>query len=217
MKFWISEPNILIKKENMMEFWPNEKMNLNQKLNAITRLVLLLTILGFLFTQSLSILFSGICTILLITAYYFYKNNQKNNKNLKEGMDDIKNYSENFKPITAKNPLNNVMLHEINGDSNRLSAPPAFNKRIEKNINNATKQSILDINSNHNNLEDKLFKDLGDNYMFDNSMRAFHSNPSTTVPNDQAAFATYCYGNMQSCKDGDTEMCMKHNYRYNNY
>ena len=77
MKFWISEPNILIKKENMMEFWPNEKMNLNQKLNAITRLVLLLTILGFLFTQSLSILFSGICTILLITAYYFYKNNHK--------------------------------------------------------------------------------------------------------------------------------------------
>ena len=77
MKFWISEPNILIKKENMMEFWPNEKMNLNQKLNAITRLVVILTILGFLFTQSLSILFSGICTILLITAYYFYKNNHK--------------------------------------------------------------------------------------------------------------------------------------------
>ena len=60
-----------------MEFWPNEKMNLNQKLNAITRLVVILTILGFLFTQSLSILFSGICTILLITAYYFYKNNHK--------------------------------------------------------------------------------------------------------------------------------------------
>lgn len=217
MKFWINEPSILINKKNIIEVWPNEKMNLNQKLNSLTRLIVVLTILGFLLSQSMSVLFSGICTILLITAYYFYKNNQKNNKSLKEGMEEIKNYTENFKPITSKNPLNNVMLHEINNDPNRLGAPPAFNKRIEHNINNATKKSILDINNDHKNLDEKLFKDLGDNYMFDNSMRAFNSNPNTTIPNDQGSFAKFCYGNMGSCKDGDTEMCMKHNYRYNNY
>jgi hypothetical protein len=218
MKFWINEPGILINKNYLYEIWPNEDMDLSQKLNAITRTIIILTILAYLIFQSPSILFSGFCTILIITAYYFYKNNQKNNKHLKEGMTgDISSIIDTFKPITSKNPMNNVMIHEINEDPNRKSAPPAFNKTIEYNINNATKNSILEINADHTDLDQKLFKDLGDNYMFDNSMRSFHSNPSTTIPNDQAAFASYCYGNMASCKTGDAEMCMKHNIRYNNY
>ena len=40
-------------------------------------------------------------------------------------------------------------------------------------------------------------------------MRNFHSMPNTTIPNNQKGFAEFCYGNMQSCKDGDSEQCNK--------
>ena len=58
---------------------------------------------------------------------------------------------------------------------------------------------------------------LGDSFMFDKSMRAFHAMPNTRIPNDQGAFANFCYGNMPSCKEGDKDMCEKNNFRYTNY
>jgi hypothetical protein len=47
-------------------------------------------------------------------------------------------------------------------------------------------------------------------------MRSFYTNPNTLVPNDQKAFAEFCYGNMKSCKDGDDVACINKNYRYTN-
>ena len=34
-------------------------------------------------------------------------------------------------------------------------------------------------------------------------MRQFYTNPSTTVPNNQEEFATFCYGDMISAKEGN--------------
>jgi hypothetical protein len=47
-------------------------------------------------------------------------------------------------------------------------------------------------------------------------MRQFYTTPNTLVPNNQKDFAQFCYGNMASCKDGDTEMCLKATYRHTN-
>ena len=61
---------------------------------------------------------------------------------------------------------------------------------------------------------DKLFKDLGDDFMFDRSMRNFYTTPNTkVVPGDQKAFAEFLYGDMQSCKDGDPIACEKNSFR----
>ena len=40
-------------------------------------------------------------------------------------------------------------------------------------------------------LEEKLFKDLGDNFSFDQSMRTWYATPNTQVPNDQKKFAEF--------------------------
>ena len=42
-KFWLYDPSILLKKEEMMEFWPKEKQSMAEKLNAVTRSILVLT------------------------------------------------------------------------------------------------------------------------------------------------------------------------------
>ena len=51
---------------------------------------------------------------------------------------------------------------------------------------------------------------------YDTFARNFHTMPSTTNPNDQTAFAEFCYGNMKSCKEGDCNnlitACEENNY-----
>jgi hypothetical protein len=59
----------------------------------------------------------------------------------------------------------------------------------------------------------KLFGTLGDNVGFDASMRNFYPMPNTRIPNDQDAFAKFCYGEMKSCKEGDEFACGRINSR----
>ena len=44
---------------------------------------------------------------------------------------------------------------------------------------------------------------------FEQSLRPFYSNPSTTIPNDQGSFADFCYGSMVSCKEGNPYACYR--------
>jgi hypothetical protein len=50
--FWANNPTILINKEHIMEIWPSSSMHYVAKLNAITRLTILLTVLGYLAKKS---------------------------------------------------------------------------------------------------------------------------------------------------------------------
>jgi len=64
---------------------------------------------------------------------------------------------------------------------------------------------------------EKLFRDVNDQLTFEQSMRPFMSNPATTIPNDQGAFAQFCYGSMVSCKEGNLFACARNTSHYNNY
>ena len=59
-------------------------------------------------------------------------------------------------------------------------------------------------------------KDLGEQFVFEQSLRPFHSNPSTTIPNDQQGFAEFCYGSMVSCKEGNMFACARNLARHTN-
>ena len=58
---------------------------------------------------------------------------------------------------------------------------------------------------------------LGDNYMFEDSMHRFISNPNTQIPNDQEGFAKFCYGEMVSAKEGNEFSLGRNAPRYTNY
>ena len=49
--FWSENPNILLQQKYMFEFFPVDAMGYNQKLNAVTRTIIVLTILGFIFRE----------------------------------------------------------------------------------------------------------------------------------------------------------------------
>ena len=64
--FWLNDPSILINKEHILKLWPLEEMDNNDKLNAITRLIIILTVLGYLLTKTPKILVTGFVTLLAI-------------------------------------------------------------------------------------------------------------------------------------------------------
>ena len=103
----------------------------------------------------------------------------------------------------------NILLPEIQDNPNRLAAAPSYNNAVKKSINEETKDFIANNFENNENIKNNLFDNEVDNFEFEQSMRQFYTTANSRVPNNQAEFARFCYGNMASCKDGDVEMCLK--------
>ena len=211
--FWLDEPAILMKQDEILHVWPDKSMNKNEKLNAITRLVIVLTILGYVSTKNIKLVLSGIVSIIAVVILH-QSERLKLFKDInifsgKEGFANEKSYhhiQNNFTEPTKNNPLMNVLPHEIHENPNRKPAAPSFNPVVEDKINAATKEFVAS-NFDDPKIDEKLFKDLGDNFNFDQSMRAWHPMPNTQTPNDQKSFAEFCYGGMTSCKEGNSLAC----------
>ena len=211
-EFWLYNPLVLFNKNSLTELWPNNNMNLNEKLNSITRLVIVLSILGYLITNNINMIITGILTISSISVLQYIQHNKILKNNIQnEGFDNLNlfNNKNTYTKPTKKNPLMNVLLPEINDNPNRNAALPAFNPSVENNINNKTKEMVVDKFNNNKNIDKRLFKDLGDNFEFDMSMRQWYSTPNTKVMNDQKEFAEFCYGDMISCKEGNELACTR--------
>ena len=116
-----------------------------------------------------------------------------------------------FQAPTPQDPLMNVLLTDIKDHPTRPAAEPAFNPQVEHAINQSAQEFVVQDLGGNPNLEDRLFRDLGDNYEFSNSMRNYFATPNTKIPNDQHAFAEYCYGAMISCKEGNMMACARAN------
>ena len=218
--FWSNEPTILFNKNNITQVWIKNSMSFEEKLNAISRLVILLTILGFVVTGGLRFLVMGFVTLAVIFCIYQIR---KQSETEKEGFEQIKitdpitlnTFLKNeFNKTVKTNPFGNVLLTDIGDAPQRKSAPPSFNAKVTEDINRATKQAVQSMNPGIKNTNKQLYGDLAQNFEFDESMRQFYSTPNTKVCNDQTAFAEYLYGNMTSCKEGDAFQCIQDNMRY---
>ena len=177
-------------------------MSFTDKLNSISRLVIILTLLGYLMTKNIKILLSGLATLGTIILLYHIKT-KKNIK--KEGFTSHDIYDmlkPNYTEPTIRNPVMNILLPEINENPNRGEAAPAFIPIVEADINEKTKHFVTK-NFNDPTIDERLFNDLGDNFTFDRSMHTWYATPNTTIPNDQQSFAEYCYGDMIACRDED--------------
>lgn len=227
--FWSDNPNVLFESKYITEFFPIESMTYNQKLNAISRTILFLTILSFVYSNSFRILIIGIITLLSIYLLHYYhgKESQKkmDNKNKLEGFDNptlevLKDFPIDTKTTfdipTSKNPFSNVLIPDYESNPHKKPAPPSFNQNVNSTILDKAKQLVIDQNPGQPDIADKLFMDLGEQFVFEQSLQPFYSNPATTIPNDQAGFADFCYGSMISCKEGNLFACARNLDRHTN-
>ena len=218
--FWLDNPSILFNTDEINKVWPSSDMSFESKLNAITRIVLLFTILGFLLSKNIKILISGIVTLGAIVLLFITNKKKESKKENFENMDIYNVVKGEFTQPTTSNPGMNVLLPEIQDDPSRNKAAPAFNPLVENEMNKKTKEFIVNNFDDTTTIDERLFKDLGDNFSFDQSMRAWHPMPNTTIPNDQKSFGEFCYGDMVSCRDvTDNELGCTRNMppRWTNY
>jgi hypothetical protein len=192
MTLWIHDYTILFQKDKL-QLWPTDDMTGDDKLNAISRFVILLSLLGFVLTQSLRFFWIGIVTLFIIVMY--------NNATFANTEAFTQKTTSHTVP-TEKNPLMNVLLPEINGNPNRGKAL-AYTPKTEKKIMEKVKKG----------LDPRIYRGTNNELDLEYSMRQFYTNPSTTVPNNQEEFAKFCYGDMISAKEGNEIALSRQNPR----
>jgi hypothetical protein len=238
--FWFNDPTIIFNKDSIVQLWPTSVLTFEAKLNAISRTVIVLSVLGFLFTRKINFLIIGTITLAIIVSLYKFRKNNivKNLVKEKEGFqvqgsNPLGSVSSslmttnpvtletvlrsNFHPTTKKNPFGNVLLTDIMDTPNRKAAAPSFNPDVYDDITSAAKKQTQMLNPGIINTNKQLYGDLYDNYQNDKSMMRFYSTANTRVTSDQGAFSQYLYSNMYSGKESTPEgamMRVKDNYRY---
>ena len=208
--FWVNDPTILFRGDVLTHLWPTKEMTMDEKLNSITRLIIVLTILGYLISKNYRVIAAGLITLFSIIILKYSKSSQTTG--IKEGYSDLRqNVSEKkiYQAPTEKNPLMNVLLPEIQDNPKRPGAQMSYDPEVVENINKKTQDMVVSNFDNPEGIHERLFRDLGDNFQFDRSMIQFTATANTQIPNDQKTFAEFCYGDMTSCKTGNPEACLK--------
>lgn len=230
--FWGENPNILF--QHLTDWFPTNDMTYNQSLNAITRLVVLFALVTFFMTGSIRLLFILAITLGAIYFWWVFQTEKREKKKVRFSGDQENFQNKNpakalfaqngetipgpdtFLAPSANNPFGNTLMTDYDYNPDKKPAPPSFNANINEDILTKSKQFVVEANPGQPDLADKLFHDLGEQLVFEQSMRPFYSTAATTIPNDQTSFAEFCYGSMVSCKEGNKFACARNLGRHTN-
>ena len=200
--FWANDINVLFQSDRLSEFLPSSVMSYNEKMNALARFSIYLSIILFLLKGNY--LFFYVPIFVLFITYFLHKN-YINNRDYYESFDNKENISGNTSNREEKkcqlpsnnNPFMNVLQTDI---KYRPKRPPACE------INETVNEDIEDkFNIN-------LYRNVSDVYGKANSQRQYYTMPNTTIPNDQEAFSKWLYATPPTCKDGNSEQCVANIY-----
>ena len=197
MSFWIEDPTILFNSHYITQVWPYSTMTRNEKLNAMTRFIILVTIIGYICINRFIIVILGFIMIGIIAFLY-----QKQ----KEGMitsssSSISSYFDisKKKEIYQNNPFSNVLITDYKFNPGKEEMNEPYTPDLENKLNNSIKASILEQNSDNKDIGNMFISD-SDNLEFEQNARQFYTTASTTIPNKQDKFLEFCYGNLPSEK-----------------
>ena len=199
--FWFNDPEILINKERLLEFFPNADMTLNEKLNSFIRLSVYISLFLFFYHKKTQIMLLPIF-VALITLYIFRYNNIQTKEEKTE------NYETLIKcqMPTDDNPFMNTLVSDVGMYKPKKEACSLF-EDVE--VEEEVKQRF----------DKGLFKDVNDIYGKGNSQRQFFTMPNTNEygikHGDTEKLGNWLYNTGKpSCKE-DTEYCTGPNNFYN--
>lgn len=198
-KFWVNDLEILYKRERLTEFFPTKDQTTEERLNAIMRFCIYISILLYLHNKdSRYIMISVGFGLFSIFIYMGTRKKCKEKEKVKEGMEE--NVEEKCTAPTIDNPFMNVTMKDYLNikDGRIVDRPPACD------TTNVKTKKEMDEAFNNN-----LYKDVDDVFEKFNSQRQFYTMPSTTIPNRQDEFARWLYKNPKTCKE-DQDYCLKY-------
>lgn len=232
-KIWVEQPSVFLKNKGYLNFLPNRTMSVTEQINSLTLfliyILLILFILEINTNMSVGIIVTLIIVMLILHYSYYSKSSTKEKydgedidiesgsydsdntlrsgrfysikKNKNPSMDisfeKMQKYLKaNQRKPTPDNPFMNPLLTDYNTEN--IPQP--------SNVDDEDIQTEMKLNFNKD-----LFRDNDDLFDRKNSERIFYTVPGGSIPNDQDAFARWCYGNSETCKN-DTRSCYKNKH-----
>lgn len=233
-KFWLESPAVYIMNNGYFKFIPKKEMNKTEQINALTLLLLYILFLSHILNVNSRILDIVIIVLILVMVllhygYYskieamdknieyednevtirtgmydsnndlklgkFYSHKKNKTEDVDRSFEDMQKYlkATERKP-TSDNPFMNPILTDYNTEN-----IPAASNADDEDIQNEIKNSF----------NKDLFRDLNDLYDRKSSERVFYTVPGGSVPNDQDAFAKWCYGTPPTCQEGNGLACLR--------
>lgn len=175
---WVQKPSVLFTEKKLKEFIPTSTMTYSEKLNALTRLIIYVSIIFFIIHRNFMILLLPLCCMAVI--YFLIVWGIELDK-IKE-MFDIQTEEKCQEP-TYTNPF-----------MNRLPTDTLVRKEACEDTQTTREKINTAFNFN-------LYKNTDDIYGRENSQRQFYTMPSTRNPNNQKEFARWLFSDMGARKN----------------
>lgn len=191
---WTEDVSLLIKPVLI----PTDYMSIDEKLNCITRLILLIGLIASLVVRDTRILLLTIILVLIMPVIHRYQaskqtvaDNFLNSKSL-----DVIDNTMCVRP-TQNNPFMNPSFLDIGNDLDEYNAHSGSCPITDEDIAGRV-DKILTSN---------VFRNADDIYDRENSKRQFYTVPGGKIPNNQLKFANWLYGSGKTCKENNGEQC----------
>jgi len=195
---WLNDIGILWKKPYV--FFPTNKMKLTEQMNSLIRLSFYISITITILKRNINYLWIT-PIIMILNACIIYLDprfNKLEGFNHNDICEPEIHKKKNWRFPTKDNPFMNTSLIDINDDPNSESIIAECPDNI--NIKQQIKKSF----------DEDLYKNVSDVFGKNNSSRQFYTMPNTSTPNDQKAFAEWCYGKTDKhCKEGNGKDCFR--------
>jgi len=189
-KAWFDDINVLFQSDKISNFWPSAEQPINERVNNASRFIIYASAIIYMYRRDIRVI--TLACALLTALYVLYRTGRIQKLDIKSL---IPNAFLGCQKPTKENPMANVLYGDYTENPNRDGA-----------CEYSTVRELVQAN-----LDKTFTSDPGKRNI---ASRAFYSNPSTTIPNDQTAFAEALYGkkNAPHCRD-DPSMCMAENPR----
>lgn len=231
---WIDNFKILFKYERLMEFFPVKEQTHEERINAIVRLSLYVSILLVVYHSKAK--YFGICVFFLAFSFVVYRHRPVFNTSIdiQPDMTLQQKLAYNLKTEQSKPTLNNftpyINIEKLenttkNKDISECTKPTIANPfgnftmadmmTLDDNGNIVDKQPACDPNNPEikelidESFNNNLYKDVSDVFGKTNSQRNYFSMPWTTIVNDQDSFARWLYLSPKTCKE-DQDNCLRY-------
>lgn len=198
-RIWYEDPIAAFSLSNYTHVLPESSMTDAEKMNSIFRITVYLSIALTLFRADTRYLFIAIVGGLVTGVLYGFQKREKfeQQQNLDKQSLQISEGKVCKKP-NPNNPFMNVRTTDYGTNIDPEPACDVDNTKVEKQMKDAYYA--------------RMFRDVGDVFENMHSFRQFYTMPSSTIPNDQTAFAKWRFENGPSCKDGNGEQCYRNMY-----
>ena len=194
-KFWADDASILLDTNRLTEFWISSDQHQTERLNAIMRFSIYISVVLSLYKGSIKylgiILFFGLLTF-LINKYSLKNLNCP--ENFDKNVEDITvEDRKKFKTPTLNNPYMNSTIYD-------LQNPKLADKRAIP-YQDSSPKSLSVKKEISNKFNYNLYKDYTDIYNTGNNERNFYTMPAEFTAHDRnGEFRKFLYGDIDSSK-----------------